>query len=58
MIIAYLLSVPAPERRQRVARNVLTRMQHVAGPLTVLRDCVDQRLRVMVCHMDISSQVI
>ncbi|XP_075990236.1 U6 snRNA-associated Sm-like protein LSm11 [Anticarsia gemmatalis] len=37
-----------PEKKQWKTKNVLTRMDTIFGPLGVLRECVDQRLRVKI----------
>lgn len=43
-----LSTVPAPVRRERKRRDVLTRIEVAEGPLAALRDCVDHRLRIKV----------
>ncbi|KAJ2946769.1 hypothetical protein O0L34_g12834 [Tuta absoluta] len=40
--------MPTTTRRERKAKNVLTRMENMQGPLRVLKECVDQRLRIKV----------
>ncbi|XP_053602004.1 U7 snRNA-associated Sm-like protein LSm11 [Plodia interpunctella] len=37
-----------PERRQRRVVNVLTRIDRTIGPLSALKDCVDNRLRLKI----------
>uniref|UniRef100_A0A2A4J962 Sm domain-containing protein n=1 Tax=Heliothis virescens TaxID=7102 RepID=A0A2A4J962_HELVI len=37
-----------PVRREYRVRNVLTRMDTIDGPLAVLKDCVDKRLRIKI----------
>lgn len=46
--ISTLSTVPAPVRRERKRRDVLTRIEVAEGPLAALRDCVDHRLRIKV----------
>jgi hypothetical protein len=44
--------VPEPVRKplsQRVRRNVLTRMKNATGPLSLLWDCMERRVRIKVC---------
>nr|XP_021188138.2 U7 snRNA-associated Sm-like protein LSm11 [Helicoverpa armigera] len=38
----------APARREYRIRNVLTRMGTIDGPLAVLKECVDKRLRIKI----------
>ncbi|CAG9133701.1 unnamed protein product [Plutella xylostella] len=38
-----LTSVP---RKQKAAKNVLTRLGNMEGPLAALKDCVDRRIRI------------
>ncbi|XP_013187956.1 U7 snRNA-associated Sm-like protein LSm11 [Amyelois transitella] len=38
----------APVRKQKVARNVLTRIEAATGPLAALKECVDSRLRLKI----------
>ncbi|XP_037964281.2 U7 snRNA-associated Sm-like protein LSm11 [Plutella xylostella] len=40
-----LTSVP---RKQKAAKNVLTRLGNMEGPLAALKDCVDRRIRIQV----------
>ncbi|CAH2989726.1 unnamed protein product [Chilo suppressalis] len=52
--------LPQPVRREKRAKNVLTRIETMDGPLAVLKECVDHRLRIklfqhasmfrFVCH--------
>ncbi|KAL0850641.1 hypothetical protein ABMA28_012395 [Loxostege sticticalis] len=40
--------LPAPVRRERKGKNVLTRIETAEGPLSALRECVNHRLRIKV----------
>ncbi|CAH0405676.1 unnamed protein product [Chilo suppressalis] len=40
--------LPQPVRREKRAKNVLTRIETMDGPLAVLKECVDHRLRIKV----------
>ncbi|CAG9783368.1 unnamed protein product [Diatraea saccharalis] len=40
--------LPEPVRREIKTKNVLTRIGAMEGPLAVLKDCVDHRLRIKV----------
>lgn len=42
-----------PGKAKRVARNVLTRMNDAKGPLAFLQKCMNDRVRVKVCSLNI-----
>ena len=47
LLCSVLVPVRNP-RSQRVMSNVLTRMQNVTGPLSVLSNCMERRVRIKV----------
>ncbi|KAL4713553.1 hypothetical protein ACJJTC_006141 [Scirpophaga incertulas] len=40
--------LPTPVRKEKKSRNLLTRIDAMRGPLAVLKECVDKRLRIKV----------
>ncbi|CAK1547995.1 unnamed protein product [Leptosia nina] len=44
-----------PKRKEKKAKNVLTRIEASQGPLGALKDCVEKRLRVMIITRNSNS---